>query len=76
MYRSSPAALGTVMAKRYQEAGERRARAILYRHALVQQRLASQRNKREASLLAEVPLTVDEAYWASLMATEVDQDCD
>lgn len=75
MYRVSPEVVQTVQARRLEEAGERKARTILYKHRLVQQHRASQREKRERSLLAEVPQTVDENYWASLMATEpVDDD--
>lgn len=64
-WRADPEAVNAVIRKRYEEAVERKAKAILYRHALVEQRLASQREKRERSLLPEVPLTVDEDYWTS-----------
>lgn len=69
-WRADPEAVNVVIRKRYEGAGERKAKVILFRHALVEQRLASQREKRERALLPEVPITVDEDYWTSLMATE------
>ncbi len=69
-FRTEPDAVMAEVEQRYKEAGERKARNIFYTHALVQQRLASQREKRQRSQLPEVPVTVDEDYWTSLLAIE------